>query len=103
MKGNYKVKFSFLSVNFEYEQCIILSLDNFKGDIYWDGKKYDKPKRKFATFDLTESEYGKEIELDIDLKEGEIDIFNGCIMKFGDKKLVRYCNGGCAMKIKKFL
>lgn len=95
-RGKHKVKFTFVSSNATSEQGIILDLGgNFDGDIFWESKKYDIPKRKFPTLDLFEKYFGKEFILEIDLREGEIYIFNGAI----ENGFVSYCSGLCAMFI----
>ncbi len=97
--GKHKVKFTFVSSNSKNEQCIVLALLNFKGDIFWNNKKFIIPKRAFPSLDLFEKDYGKEFILDIDLIENDIGIYNGAIIELGDTRFVRYCFEGCAMMI----
>ena len=46
-KGKYRLKFTFVSTNSQYEQSIILHLDGFKGKIFWNGKRLKKERRRF--------------------------------------------------------
>ncbi len=38
-KGKYRLKFTFVSTNSQHEQSIILHLYDFKGKIFWNGKR----------------------------------------------------------------
>jgi len=96
-KGKHRLKFTFVSATDIYEQCIILCLDDVDADIFWEGKKYIIPKRKFPTLDLFEKKFGKEFILDIDLREGEIHICNGTLVD----GYVEYFDGECGMFIDK--
>lgn len=95
--GTKKIKFTFVECNSNNKQLIVLSLDGVDCDIFWNGKKYVVPETRFPTLDLDESFYGKEIELEITIKSGEIYIYNGAIKKVGNKNFVSFCCEGCAM------
>ena len=76
-KGNYRLKFSFISVDSPCKQAIVLHLDEFEGKIYAKGKELKKERRKFPQLIFPEDEMPKEFELDVILKEGDIGISNG--------------------------
>ncbi|MBQ7105378.1 MAG: hypothetical protein IJN90_05930 [Bacilli bacterium] len=99
LKGKHKVKFKFISSNNVNEHGVILDLGgNFDGDIFWEGRKFDIPNVKFPTLDLFEKDFGKELTLDIDLRDGEIYIFNGVL----DGKIVRFSEGNSGMLVDEF-
>lgn len=97
--GKHKIKFTFISTNSSNEQCIVLSLFDVKCDIYWNEKKYEIPKTKFPTLDISEKQFGKEVILEIELNEGVISIYNGATKKAGKLKIVEYAVWGSAMRI----
>ena len=62
-KGKYRLKFTFVSTNSQYEQSIILHLDGFKGKIFWNGKRLKKERRRFPQIIFEETWTPKEFEL----------------------------------------
>ena len=98
LMGKHRIKFIFISSKEKYEQCIVLALLNFEGNIFWNNKKYEKPNSKFPTLDLFEKDYGKEFILDVELESGYFGIYNGVIEEPEDN-CVEYCSWGCAMII----
>ena len=78
-KGKYRLKFTFVSTNSQYEQSIILHLDGFKGKIFWNGKRLKKERRRFPQIIFEETWVPKEFELEVILEEGNIAISNGCL------------------------
>ena len=99
LKGKHKIKFKFISSNRVREQFIVLDLYSFKGDIFYQGKRYIKPKRKFPTLDLDEEFYGKKFVLEINLIEGNIRIFNGAAKIIGLKTMISYATNDFNMQI----
>ena len=98
--GKRKIKFNFISANSIHKQGIVLDLRNFKGNIYNNiGQKFDIPKQKNPTLNITEIDLLEDIELIIDMTEGFIAIYNAGIEKIGKTELLRYGAFGCAMQI----
>ena len=71
-KGKYRLKFTFVSTNSQHEQSIILHLYDFKGKIFWNGKRLKKERRSFPQIIFEETWAPKEFELEIILEEGDI-------------------------------
>ena len=94
-KGKYRLKFTFVSTNSQYEQSIILHLDGFKGKIFWNGKRLKKERRRFPQIIFEETWAPKEFELEIILEEGDIGISNGYSKT--DVGRIDCFMGGCAM------
>ena len=93
-KGKYRLKFTFVSTNSQHEQSIILHLYDFKGKIFWNGKRLKKERRRFPQIIFEETWAPKEFELEVILEDGDIEISNGYSKT--DVGRIDCFMGGCA-------
>lgn len=75
--GAYKLKFNFVSSNSIYNQAIALILYQFKGKVRINGVEQKLGKREFMKFHFFEKSEIKSFEVDVELKNGAINICNG--------------------------
>ena len=94
-KGKYRLKFTFVSTNSQHEQSIILHLYDFKGKIFWNGKRLKKERRRFPQIIFEQTWAPKEFELEVILEDGDIEISNGYSKT--DVGRIDCFMGGCAM------
>lgn len=94
-KGKHRLKFTFVSTNSQHEQSIILHLYDFKGKIFWNGKRLKKERRRFPQIIFEETWAPKEFELEVILEDGDIEISNGCLRPRSD--MITCFVEGCAM------
>ena len=95
-KGRYKLKFTFVKKNSEYDQAIILHLMMFEGKIFYNDREIKKPKRRFPQIRIEENWGLKNLELIVELTEGKIDICNGSD-PLGNGRIWHSMSQGCAM------
>jgi len=98
LKGRHRIKVKFLSTNSKYVQAIVLSLVNFRGNVYLNGERIMIKKTAFPKINFWQDTAPKEFEIEIDLSEGSIGIFNGAD-PIGDKRFCKFGSDGCAMII----
>jgi hypothetical protein len=99
--GKNLLKFSFVSSKSPYLQAIIMSLSQFKGNIFIDGKEVQIGKNKFAKLYFCEDTTPNEFDVQVNLIDGVIAIGSGAD-SIGDKKNFHYLSGGNAMVITKW-
>lgn len=76
-KGKYKLKFTFVKTNSQFVQAIKIFLDDFKGNLIFNGNKIIIPKKKFPQLNFFEDTASKEFILEVDLEDGHLTICNG--------------------------
>lgn len=97
-KGEYILRFKFISSSSNYLQAIIIHWDSFEGQLFIDGVEAKKPKKKFPQTLLNEKYTPKQFEIKVILNSGEFRICNASDL-LGDEKIWRSLYGGCAMLI----
>lgn len=74
--GKYRFHFEFISTNSDYEQCIGLSLFEFKGVIYIDGEKVKLGRGEFKGMQFSEKTAPQKFDIEIDVESGIVSIYN---------------------------
>ena len=97
-KGKYKLKFTFIKTNSQFIQAIKIFLDDFKGNLIFNGNKIIIPKKKFPQLNFFEDTASKEFILEVDLEDGHLTICNGSD-SIGTKQFCHSLVFGCAMII----
>ena len=100
-KGKYKLKFTFIKTNSQFIQAIKIFLDDFKGNLIFNGNKIIIPKKKFPQLNFFEDTAPKEFIVEVDLEDGHLSICNGSD-PLGTKQFCHSLVFGCAMIIEHF-
>lgn len=95
-KGAYKFKFNFISKDSNYGQSIEFLIENFVGDIFYNGKKMKKPRGKFPSIMHEIKNPPEYFEVDVVLQDGDLTICNG-YSRPNLPGIWGYLYGGCAM------
>lgn len=95
-KGEYILRFKFISTLSQYDQAIVLHLDSFVGKLYIDEKRLEIPKNKFPQIVLEEKNAPRQFDLKVQLEAGELTICNGSDL-LGTGAMWCSLDEGCAM------
>ena len=97
-KGEYILKFKFISTSSELGQAIIIHWDRFVGQMFINGTGVKKPKGRFPQTVIAQKYAPEQFEIKVVLESGKFRICNGSDL-LGDEKIWRSLYGGCAMII----
>ncbi len=96
--GKYILRFSNISRNSKYFQCIIILFNNCKGKMVVQGDEMPFPDGSFPKILFWEDDFPKNFEIMFHVKEGSIIICNGSD-PLGTKKICHHLTKSCAMLI----
>lgn len=98
--GEYKINFTFLEGNSEFNQAIIIYFLDFSGEFYVENKKQKVPHKRFPRFQFWLGTVPNSFDVSIKLTQGKVIICNGSDLT-GTKQFCRSMYMGCAMYIEK--
>lgn len=84
--GKYNLHFKFISTNSEYEQCIGISMCQFKGTAKLDGNKVKLGKGEFTGLKLSEKTAPERFDVELTVVGGAVCIYNSVYGWLADVK-----------------